>query len=183
MSGPLLPPAPSANARVSVERAIPMNGIMLRRDGVLTRFSRSNHSTETFVDTCMGRILDAARAAGYRTCGIDIPDRGAGARHWFTIADFFETWCLYPCCRTRDIGRRECAPAPILAAGPSAARFHPVRALLSGLLPTTSREADLSASAFLEMLSTTAGRIWPPTNISTSSPSSAPRIADATGVR
>jgi len=43
------------------------------------------------VDPCcgLGRILDAARDAGYDTIGMDIHDRGAGDRHPFERRDFF----------------------------------------------------------------------------------------------
>jgi len=43
------------------------------------------------VDPCcgLGRILDAAKDAGYDTIGMDIHDRGAGDRHPFGQRDFF----------------------------------------------------------------------------------------------
>jgi hypothetical protein len=43
------------------------------------------------VDPCcgLGRVLDAAKSAGYETVGNDIKDRGASARHRFFAADFF----------------------------------------------------------------------------------------------
>lgn len=43
------------------------------------------------VDPCcgLGRILDAAKAAGYDTIGCDIRDRGASSRHAFWQSDFF----------------------------------------------------------------------------------------------
>lgn len=42
-------------------------------------------------DPCcgLGRILDAARAAGYETAGADIRDRGARERHPFALRNFF----------------------------------------------------------------------------------------------
>lgn len=42
-------------------------------------------------DPCcgLGRVLDAAAAAGYQTLGGDIRDRGASARHDFLQLDFF----------------------------------------------------------------------------------------------
>ncbi len=45
----------------------------------------------TVVDPCcgLGRVLDAAARAGLPTKGMDIADRGAGARHRFRQADFF----------------------------------------------------------------------------------------------
>lgn len=48
--------------------------------------------TGTIVDPCcgMGRVLDAAHAAGYTTFGMDIVDRGASKRHHFAIANFLE---------------------------------------------------------------------------------------------
>lgn len=39
----------------------------------------------------MGRILDAAKAAGYRTRGADVVDRGASVKHRFAVADFLTT--------------------------------------------------------------------------------------------
>lgn len=61
--------------------------------------SRALFAAETFEGTIvdpacgMGRILDAAKEAGYRTASFDIKDRGVGKRHAhaFTVADFFES--------------------------------------------------------------------------------------------
>lgn len=46
---------------------------------------------DLIVDPCcgLGRILDAAKDAGYGTFGMDIRDRGAGDRHPFEQRDFF----------------------------------------------------------------------------------------------
>jgi hypothetical protein len=43
------------------------------------------------VDPCcgLGRVLDAAKAAGYDTIGADLWDRGLGDRHFFAQRDFF----------------------------------------------------------------------------------------------